>query len=139
MKLNISKTKRLILFDGVCNLCNASVLFTIKHDKNNKFIFAALQSETGKQVIRDFNINTAKTDSIIVYNPEKNRVHTKSTAALIVTPYLGFPISLLVVFIVVPKFIRDWVYDFIAARRYKWYGKKESCMIPSPELEEKFL
>lgn len=136
--LNIPKHKKLILFDGVCNLCNSSVLYVIKRDKKNAFMFAPLQSDAGKQIIEKFSIDTNQVDSIILYNPEKG-VHYKSTAALKVASQLGFPTNLLAIFLFIPNFIRNWVYDFIAENRYNWYGKKETCMIPTPELKSKFL
>ncbi|GAA4898274.1 hypothetical protein GCM10023311_23910 [Flaviramulus aquimarinus] len=101
-------------------------------------MFAALQSETGKHIIEKHNINTTKVDSIILYNPEKG-IDYKSTAALKIASKLGFPTNILAVFLIVPNFIRNWVYDFIAKNRYKWYGKKEACMIPTPELRNRFL
>ena len=137
--INISKHKKLILFDGVCNLCNSSVLYVIKRDKKNIFLFTPLQSEVGKQIIRKFGIDTSQVDSIILYNPSKEVIAYKSTAALKVASNLGFPTNILSVFIIIPNVIRNLVYDFIAKNRYKWYGKKESCMIPTPELKSKFL
>lgn len=137
--MNIPKHKKLILFDGVCNLCNSSVLYVIKQDKKNVFMFAPLQSEAGKQIINKFNINTSQMDSIILYNPEKASIHYKSTAALKIASQLGFPTNILAVFLIIPSFIRNLVYDFIAKNRYKWYGKKDACMIPTPELKSKFL
>ncbi len=101
-------------------------------------MFAPLQSDIGKQIIKEFNIDTTKVDSIILYNPEKG-IHYKSTAALIVASQLGFPSNLMAIFLIVPNFIRNWVYDFIAKNRYKWYGKKEVCMIPTPELKSRFI
>ena len=136
--INIPQNKQLILFDGVCNLCNSSVQYVIKHDIKNQFMFTALQSETGKEIIDEFNIDTSKTDSILLYNPKKG-IDYKSTAALKIVSKLGFPRNLIGAFFIVPAFIRNWVYDFIAKNRYKWYGKKESCMIPTPELKSKFL
>lgn len=136
---NIPNNKQLILFDGVCNLCNSSVLYVIKRDEKDKFLFAPLQSAIGKTIIDKFNIDTSKTDSILLYNPEKNSLTHKSTAALLIAKQLTFPTNLLSVFLVIPAFIRNWVYNFIAKNRYKWYGKKESCMIPTPELKAKFL
>ena len=135
---NLPKNKQLILFDGVCNLCNASVLYVIKHDKNNRFMFAPLQGDAGNKIIEQFDIDTSKTDSILLYSNEKG-LSTKSTAALKIAKHLGFPRHMMVVFFIVPPFIRNWVYDYIAKNRYKWYGKKESCMIPTPELKSKFL
>ncbi|WP_396601247.1 thiol-disulfide oxidoreductase DCC family protein [Algibacter sp. R77976] len=137
--INIPKHKKLILFDGVCNLCNSSVLYVIKRDKKNKFIFAPLQSDAGKQIIQKFNIDTSQVDSILLYNPEKETIHYKSRAALKIGSQLGFPTNVLTIFLIIPDFISNLVYDFIAKNRYKWYGKKESCMIPTPELKNKFL
>ena len=136
--IDITKHKKLILFDGVCNLCDASVQFIIKHDKKDIFRFAALQSEIGQKVIEHFKIDTHKTDSILLYS-EENGISYKSTAALKVASKLGFPINLLAIFLIMPAFIRNWVYDYIAKNRYQWYGKKEACMIPNPELKSKFL
>ncbi|WP_299381842.1 thiol-disulfide oxidoreductase DCC family protein [uncultured Lacinutrix sp.] len=135
----LPKNKKLILFDGVCNLCSASVQYAITHDKNNVFMFAALQSDIGEQVINHFKVDVSKTDSILLYSPENDSLKIKSSAALHVAKDLGFPRSLLSVFLIVPAFIRNLVYDFIAKNRYKWYGKKESCWIPTPELKAKFI
>lgn len=134
----LPKNKFLILFDGICNLCNASVNYIIKHDKKDVFRFAALQSDIGQKIIKEFNIDTRKINSILLYS-EKDGICYKSTAALKIAKQLGFPRNILIVFIIVPAFIRNWVYDYIAKNRYKWYGKRESCMIPTPELQEKFL
>ncbi|ARV08563.1 thiol-disulfide oxidoreductase [Winogradskyella sp. PC-19] len=136
---SIPKHKQLILFDGVCNLCNSSVLYVIKRDKENQFLFAPLQSKIGETIINEFNIDTTQTDSILLFKPETHKITSKSTAALKVAKSLGFPTNILSIFLIVPTGIRNWVYDFIAKNRYKWYGKKESCMIPTPELKSKFL
>ncbi|MEJ6792208.1 MAG: DCC1-like thiol-disulfide oxidoreductase family protein [Lacinutrix sp.] len=135
----VPKHKKLILFDGLCNLCSSSVQYAITHDKNNVFMFAALQSDVGKKIIKHFKIDPLKTDSILLYSPKKESLKIKSTAALHVAKSLGFPRNLLFIFLIVPAFIRNWVYDFIAKNRYKWYGKKESCWIPTPELKAKFI
>ncbi|EDP70800.1 hypothetical protein FBALC1_08573 [Flavobacteriales bacterium ALC-1] len=135
----IPKNKQLILFDGVCNLCNSSVLYVIKRDKNNKFLFAPLQSEIGVELINQFNIDTSKTDSILLYTPKSNTLKYRSSAVMHVAKRLGFPSNLLTLFFVVPTFIRNWAYDYIAKNRYKWFGKKDACMIPTPELKSKFL
>ena len=136
--IHLPKHKKLILFDGVCNLCNASVQYVIKHDKKNIFLFTALQSAFGQKLIKKFNIDTSKTDSILLYSPEQG-IHYKSTAALKIAYHLGFPNSLMSVFLIIPVFIRNWVYDYIAKNRYKWFGKKDECMIPTSELKNKFL
>ncbi|WP_223034511.1 thiol-disulfide oxidoreductase DCC family protein [Hanstruepera marina] len=137
--LNLIPTeKSLILFDGVCNLCNSSVQYVIKHDKKDHFLFAPLQSEIGQNIINHYNLDTSKVDSILVYSEEKG-ISYKSTAALKIASKLGFPINTLSIFFIVPLFIRNWVYDFIAKNRYKWFGKQNECMIPTPELKSKFL
>ena len=134
----IPEDKKLILFDGVCNLCNDSVLYVIKHDKKDIFMFAPLQGETGKKIMAHYNIDRSKTDSIILYSHESG-VCFKSTAAIKIASKLGFPRNLLGVFLVIPGFLRNWVYDYIAKHRYKWFGKKDACMIPTPNLKAKFL
>jgi predicted DCC family thiol-disulfide oxidoreductase YuxK len=101
-------------------------------------MFTALQSETGQKIINTHKIDTSKTDSILLYSPE-NGIVSKSTAALKIASKLGFPINLMTIFFILPPFIRNWVYDYIAKNRYKWYGKKDACMIPTPELKSKFL
>jgi len=136
--IELPKHKKLILFDGVCNLCNASVLYVIKRDKKNVFMFATLQSDVGKQIIKQYNLDTSKTDSILLYS-KTNGLSVKSSAALQIVKHLGFPNNLMSIFFIIPPFIRNWVYDYIAKNRYKWYGKKEQCMIPTPELKAKFL
>jgi len=129
--------KKIILFDGVCNLCNSSVTFVIKRDKKDAFRFAALQSDVGQQLIAKFNIDTAQTDSIILIDNDK--AYVKSSAALRAARSLSGVWPLLYGFMIVPRFLRNWVYDYIAKNRYKWYGQRESCMIPTPELKAKFL
>ena len=135
---HLPKHKQLILFDGVCNLCSNTFQFVIKHDKKNQFMFAPLQGKAGQEIINKYNIDTAKTDSILLYSEEKG-LKLKSTAALYISKDLGFPYALLSVFLIVAAFIRNMVYDFIAKNRYKCYGKKEACMIPTPDLKSKFL
>ena len=136
--ISIPGNKQLILFDGVCNLCNRSVQFIIRHDKKDKFLFTALQSNVGKKIIQEFIIDTSKTDSILLYSPDKG-LSLRSTAALNIAKQLRFPINTLIIFIIIPNFIRNWIYDLIARNRYKWYGKMDDCMIPTPEIKAKFL
>jgi predicted DCC family thiol-disulfide oxidoreductase YuxK len=136
---NIPKNKQLILFDGVCNLCNSSVLYVIKRDTNNVFLFAPLQSSVGKLITKKYNIDTNKIDSILLYKPSQDKIYQKSSAALHVAKKLTFPTRLMVLFFIVPTFFRNWVYDYVAKNRYKWYGKKDACMIPTPKLKAKFL
>lgn len=128
---------KIILFDGVCNLCNGAVDFFIRHDKNNAFRFAALQSEIGIELQKKFGIDPDKIESFILI--DGNKYYKKSTAALKTAPYLGFPLNLLYPLIIIPPFIRNFVYDVIAKYRYKWFGKKSTCRIPTPEEKAKFL
>ena len=136
--INIPKDKKIILFDGVCNLCNNSVLKVIKYDKNNRYLFAALQSKTGLEIIHQLRIDVAKIDSIILYEPNIS-YDIKSTAAIKVMNSFGGFWLLTYSFWVFPEKFRNFVYNFIAKNRYKWFGKKESCMIPTNELKAKFL
>jgi predicted DCC family thiol-disulfide oxidoreductase YuxK len=134
----IPEHNKLVLFDGVCNLCNHSVQYIIKHDKNNIFLFTPLQSEVGQELITRYTIDTTKTDSIILY--EKNKgISIKSTAALRIFKALGFPRNLMTLFFIIPYGLRDMIYDFIAKRRYKWFGRLEQCMVPTADLKDKFL
>lgn len=134
----LPKNKKIVLFDGVCNFCNSSVLKIIKNDKKNVFLFASLQSEIGKQVTKHFSIDTAKVDSIVLVESETN-FSIKSTAALKILKEFNGLWILAQVFWIVPNFIRYYFYNYIAKNRYKWFGKKDSCMIPSPNITSKFL
>jgi predicted DCC family thiol-disulfide oxidoreductase YuxK len=127
----------IILFDGVCNLCNASVQFVIQKDKANYFKFASLQSAFGQKVLAENNLSGENFDSFLLL--EKGQLHQHSTAAFKVARKLVFPWNLMHAFIIVPPFIRNFVYNFIAKNRYKWFGKKDECMLPAPHLKEKFL
>lgn len=135
---DLPKDKKIILFDGVCNLCNTSVQFVIKHDKKDIFRFVPLQSELGLKIIKHIGIDTKNTDSIVLYEPGK-AYYYKSEAALQIVNEFGGLYTILRILTIFPKFISNAVYDFVARNRYKWYGKKESCMIPTPELKAKFL
>lgn len=133
----IPENKKVILFDGVCNLCNGSVVFIIKRDHKDVFRFAAIQSEIGQKLIEKYQIDISKVDSILLL--DSNSYDVKSTAALKIARQLKGGYPLLYGFIILPAFFRNWVYDIIARYRYNWFGKKESCMIPTPELKEKFI
>lgn len=130
--------KKIILFDGICNLCDSVVQFVIKHDSKDVFRFVPLQSELGLSIIKHIAIDTSKVDSIILYEPGTAYYH-KAEAALKISGHLGGIYSLLNVFSVLPKGFSNAVYDYIARNRYRWFGKKESCMVPTPELKSKFL
>lgn len=135
---DLPRDKKIILFDGVCNLCDSVVQYVIKHDKRDDFRFVALQSETGQAIIKHIGTDTSKIDSIILYEPGTAYFY-KSDAALEIARTLGGFLSLAVAFKIIPVKVRNLLYDYIAENRYKWYGKKESCMIPGPEITEKFL
>lgn len=136
--LKIPKDKKIILFDGVCNLCNSAVQLIIKHDKKDLFRFVALQSDLGVEICKHIGVDQQNTDSIILYEPGI-AYYYKSEAALEIASKLGSFYSLLALFKFLPNSFSDIIYDWIARNRYKWYGKKESCMIPTPELKIKFL
>lgn len=127
----------IILFDGVCNLCNASVNFIIKYDSKRKFRFAPIQSISGEKIFNEFKIPDKNNNSVILLQNKK--IFLKSSAALEISRQLQFPFNLFIIFIIVPKFIRDKVYDFIAVNRYNWFGKREECMIPSTEIKDLFI
>lgn len=127
----------IILFDGVCNLCNSAVTFVIQRDPKNRFMFAPLQSKSGERLVKQYHIDTASVDSIILI--KNNTAYAKSTAALRIAQSLSGAWPVFSIFLIIPRFIRNWVYDYIAKNRYKWYGKKDACMIPTPELRDKFL
>jgi predicted DCC family thiol-disulfide oxidoreductase YuxK len=135
---NLPKNKKIILFDGVCNLCDSAVQFIIKHDKKDVFRFVALQSNLGLEICNYIAINPKITDSIILYEPGI-AYYYKSEAAFKIASQLGGFYGFLTGFNFFPKKINDSIYDFIAKNRYKWYGKKEQCMIPTAELKAKFL
>lgn len=126
--------KGVVLFDGVCNLCNKSVQLIIKHDKQDYFRFAALDAAYGKAMIARYQINT---DSIVLI--EGDQAYTESDAALRIAKRLSGIYPLLYVAIILPKFIRDPIYKMIARNRYKWFGKSDACWLPSLHLRQKFL
>ena len=131
------KKENIILFDGVCNLCNASVLFVIERDKKNVFQFASLQSSFGQQVLKKHQLSSSDFDSMILL--QDGTIHQRSDAALRIAKELSGAWKLLYGFIILPRFIRNGVYNFVARNRYKWFGKQEACMIPTPELKAKFF
>jgi len=136
--MDLPKNKKIILFDGVCNLCDSSIQFIIKHDKNDLFRFVALQSDLGQEITKYIGVDITKTDSIILYEPGK-AYYYKAEAALKIAKELGGIYRAISWFSILPKSISNIVYDYIAKNRYKWYGKKDVCMIPTPELKAKFL
>jgi len=129
---------KIILFDGVCNLCNGAIQFMIKHDKKDIFRYAPLQSDIGKKLVDERNIDTEKIDSFILIEPGI-AFYLKSDAALKIGKHLKGYRTISSILSWIPSGLRNIVYDFVARNRYKWYGKKEHCMIPTPELKAKFL
>lgn len=127
----------ILLFDGHCNLCSGVVQFILTKEKNNLLYFASLQSEAGAAILAHFHINPAEVDSLVLV--EQGRSYIKSAAALRVARYLKGLYPWLFGFIIVPPFIRNMVYDYVARHRYKWYGRQESCMVPQPRWARRFL
>lgn len=130
--------KKIILFDGVCNLCNGAVQYIIKHDYKDVFRFAPLQSEIGHQLMIDRNLDPTQITSVLLIDPG-TAYYTKSTAVLKIGREFGGLWRLLWLLEGLPSRFRDYVYDLIAKNRYQWFGKKEECMIPTPKLKAKFL
>lgn len=135
---DLPKDKKIILFDGVCNLCDKTVQIIIKKDSNDVFRFVALQSELGEKIIKHIGIDRRKTDSIILYIPG-SAYYYKSQAALKIAKDIGGIYKFLSLFEYFPTKLADSIYDYIAKNRYKWYGKKDQCMIPTKEMLNKFL
>ena len=129
---------KILLFDGVCNLCNGAIQFIIKRDKEDVFRFAPLQSKIGQKLIMERHIDTERMDSFILIEPGV-AYYIKSDAALEVGKQLWGFRTLSVLLSGIPRRIRDIVYDFVARNRYQWYGKRKECMVPTPELRAKFL
>lgn len=135
---NLPENKKIILFDGVCNLCNSSVNFLIEKDKKDIFRFVSLQSELGIQICNYLKINTIKTDSIILYLPKK-AYFVKAQAAIEILISLGGMFFLVKIFSIVPNFIANIFYDQIAKNRYKWFGKQNTCRVATAAEKAKFL
>lgn len=129
--------QKIILFDGVCNLCNKSVQFVLAHDRKQQFVFGSLQGKVGTAYLEQFKLPSNDLSSFLLV--DEGILYTQSTAALRVLKQLGGGWQLLYAFIVVPRFIRDAVYDWISRNRYKWFGKMDSCWLPSPQWKNRFL
>lgn len=135
--LEISKSHPILLFDGVCNLCNGFVQFVIERDPEGTFRFAALQSEEAQQLLEHFNLPTKDIFSVIIIENEK--AYTRSTAALKMFGHMNGFWSVFSYLSILPVSFRDFFYNLIAKNRYRWFGQKDSCMIPTPELKSRFL
>ena len=137
VKSNEEITPAVLLFDGVCNLCNGSVQFILKHEKSEKLKFSAIQSEAGQKLLSQHNIDPEQTNSVILVSD--GVVYTESDAVAKVSEFLKFPYTLGRYMKVAPRGIRNAIYKKVATNRYKWFGQKESCMIPTPDLRNRFL
>lgn len=126
-----------ILFDGVCNLCNGSIQFILKRDPRARFRFASLQSESGRRLVTENGLDPDVLSSVILI--EDGKVYRESTAALRIARHMSGAWKLLRVFVLIPRPIRDAVYRMIARNRYRWFGKSETCWLPTPELRARFL
>lgn len=129
--------ERIILFDGVCNFCNASINFVMDHDPKYRFKFAALQSDFAREKLTKAGLNTNDFDSVVLI--EGDKVYTRSTAALRIARLLSGAWPLMYGFVIVPPFIRNAIYDLVARNRYRWFGKSENCRLPSPEERARFV
>lgn len=137
MKENSTQKHPVLLFDGVCNLCNASVQWVLLRDHKAHFRFTALQSETGQALLKQHGLDQMHFNSVVLVTAE--RIFLRSDAPLEVARRLGGGWQLLYVFKWVPRFIRDSVYEWISRNRYRWFGKKEACMLPKPEWKGRFV
>ena len=136
--MSVIATERPILFfDGVCNFCNSTVNFIIRHDKKELFLFAALQSDKGRELLRRIKHNEALPQSVIL--SYKGNIYEKSDAVLQTARLLGGAWTLILTGYILPRFIRNGIYNFIAKHRYRWFGKRETCMVPSPSVRVRFL
>ncbi len=130
-------TKSIVLFDGVCNLCNGAVQFIINRDREGRFSFASLQSAAGQAHLRQFGLATDAFDTFVLV--EGGKAYTRSTAALRIARRLPGAWQLLYALMIVPRPLRDWMYGLVARNRYRLFGRRDSCMMPTPELRAKFL
>jgi predicted DCC family thiol-disulfide oxidoreductase YuxK len=135
--VDVPTDEPILLFDGVCNLCNGFVQWVIDRDADARFRFAALQSEAGQQLLERHGLPTEGFETFVLV--EDGDYYTKSTAALRMLKRLGFPYSALYPSVLVPRPVRDSVYEFVAANRYDWFGQRDRCMVPPPDIEDRFL
>ncbi|HRN95150.1 MAG: thiol-disulfide oxidoreductase DCC family protein [Chitinophagales bacterium] len=133
----MKQEKALILFDGVCNLCESSVQFILLRDEQAYFQFASLQSDSANKILTQHGLKTSNFDSIVLI--ENGKIYQRSDAALRIAKQLSGAWKLFYAFIIVPRFIRDAVYNIVAKNRYRWFGKKNECMLPKPEWKHRFL
>jgi predicted DCC family thiol-disulfide oxidoreductase YuxK len=135
--MQVDNGKGIVLFDGVCHLCDGAVRFILKRERAAELKFAPLQSDSGKYLLEKYGYPSAYLDGLILI--ENNRAHDRSSACLRIAGKLNFPWRLLFLLLIIPKPLRDFIYGIIAAVRYRWFGKKESCSLPTGEDQARFL
>lgn len=132
-----TQVNEVVFFDGVCNLCNSSVNFLIDRDPKARFRLSSLQSEFAQQFLPQFGVDTSKIDSIAFYVDGK--LYRRSRAVLEIARRMRRAWPLMYVFVIIPGFLRDAIYNWIARNRYKWFGKQDTCRVPTPNLKSRFL
>lgn len=126
-----------IFFDGVCNLCNSTINYVIDHEPKGYFKLCTLQSEKGEVFLKNYNLIPKEVKTVILY--ENNRLYTRSTAALKIAKRFKGPVKVVWIFIIIPRFLRDPVYNYIARNRYRWFGIRDQCRVPNPEIQNRFI
>lgn len=129
--------KPVLLFDGVCNLCNYWVNFVIDRDPEGRLLFAALQSEAGRQLLMQHDLDPDEMDTVVLIDNEK--AYQRSDAVIRLSSHMKGSVRLLRAGVIIPRFFRDMIYNAVARKRYKWFGKRDQCRMPDPELKERFL
>ncbi len=132
-----SSNPKILYFDGVCNLCAGAVQFVLKRNKKQNILFASLQGKAGQAMLQQFGLSQTQFNSLVFV--EDGKMYQQSTGAIRLTRHLGAAWPLLMVFLIVPAFIRNAVYNWVAKNRYKWFGKKNECWLPTPDLKKRFL
>lgn len=127
----------LLLFDGVCNLCNGAVNFVIDRDRNRRFVFASLQSTLGQQIAEQYQLPKEDFNSMVLL--KNNKVYLRSNAALEISRDLSGSWPLLYGLKVIPRFFRDWIYTIISTNRYKWFGRQDQCRVPTVDIQNRFV
>lgn len=135
--MSIPAGKSVLLFDGICVLCNHTVPFVVKHDRHKKILMAALQSEAGQQLLLKYGLPLENFKTFVFI--ENSVAYTRSTAALKFFRALGGFYKILYAFMIIPRPLRDWVYDLVSKNRYHWFGRRDICLVPTPEIQDRFL
>lgn len=135
--ISLDQKHPVILYDGVCHLCNSAIAFILKWEKKGSFLFSHIQTDHSKQILKAFNIDPIKENSIILL--EHDRVYFRSTAVLRIARNLRWPASLFFYLIFIPRPLRNWVYNVVAKNRYNWFGKYDQCSRIPKEMEKRFL